>query len=43
MLPDYRVQHIASSPLAQQWKNEVVTADAMNAGQVDFKTWLKSR
>jgi hypothetical protein len=43
MLPDYRVQHIASSPLAQEWKNEVVTADAMNAGQVDFKTWLKSR
>lgn len=43
MLPDYRVQHIASSPLAQEWKNFIVTEDAMNAGQVDFETWLKTK
>lgn len=40
MLPDYRVQHIASSPLAQEWKNEMVTEKAMNEGQIDFETWL---
>ena len=43
MLPDFRVQHIASSPLAQEWKNFVVTEDAMNAGQVDFETWLREK
>lgn len=43
MLPDYRVQHIASSPLAQEWKNEMVTEAGMNAGQIDFETWLERK
>lgn len=40
MLPDFRVQHIASSPLSQEWKNYVVTAKAMEDGQQDFEQWL---
>jgi len=43
MLPDFRVQHIASSPLAQEWKNYVVTEQAMNEGQKTFEQWLSER
>lgn len=41
MLPDYHSGHIASSPLAQAWKNYIVTEEAMNAGQPTFEQWLQ--
>jgi len=40
MLPDYHVGHLASSPLAQQWKNHVVTEQGMLEGQISFEDWL---
>jgi hypothetical protein len=39
MLPDYRVQHIASSPLAQEWKNWMV-GPGLDQGQISFDEWL---
>jgi hypothetical protein len=40
ILPDYRVQHIASSPLAQEWKNWMV-GPGLDSGQVPFEQWLR--
>ena len=40
MLPDYRAQHIASSPLAQEWKNWMV-GPGMDIGQISFEQWLR--
>lgn len=43
MLPDYRVQHIASSPLAQEWKNYNVGEESVTAGQCTFEDWLQQK
>lgn len=40
MLPDYRVQHISSSPLAQEWKNWVA-GEGLDVGQISFEQWLR--
>lgn len=42
MLPDYHVGHIASSPLAQEWKNFNV-GPGLDSGQITLEQWLNER